>query len=274
MDDDCDGTVDGPGSEVSCNLPHASPECVTGACAIATCNSGYGNCDGDPSDGCETSLNALPDCSAWLAALDEREGILSLLAYAIVYVDWQPSTSSRGYNIGAVMTDENDTIAYWSRNCVRASNFTHHAEAVSMQGFLAASAQGGLAGYSIYTTLEPCPMCAGMSTVSFISRAVHGQSDPRFGGNYAALRAAGRSTPTPVPSKLHYRDDLDVLYEQSGFTSIVSFLYSNTARSVFQAAYNDLITFAPQYQENAAVLQQARDLLVTVQAGYANACHP
>lgn len=117
-------------------------------------------------------------------------------------------------------------------------------------------------------------MCAGMSTLAVLSRAVHGQTDPRFGGDYAALRGAGRSTPTPVPSKLHYRDDLDRLYQQSGFTSIVSFLYSDTARSVFQAAYNDLLTFAPQYQENAPVLQQARDLIATIQAGYGNACHP
>jgi tRNA(Arg) A34 adenosine deaminase TadA len=274
IDDDCDGAVDGPGSEATCNLPYASPQCVTGACAIAACNSGYGDCDGSPANGCETPLDRFTDCSAWLAAMDEREGIFSLLAYAVVYVDWQPDSSSRGYNIGAVLTDENDSIDYWSRNCVRASDFTHHAEAVSMQGFLAATAQGGLAGYSIYTTLEPCPMCAGMSTVAFIARAVHGQSDPRFGGDYAALRAAGRSTPTPAPSKLHYRDDLDRLYQQSGFTSIVSFLYSNTARNVFQAAYNDLLTFVPQYQENAAALQQSRDLLVDVQAGYANACHP
>jgi len=209
-----------------------------------------------------------------LAAIDEREGIFSLLAYAIVYVDWQPDTSSRGYNIGAVLTDENDSIVYWSRNCVRASDFTHHAEAVSMQEFLAATAQGQLSRDRVYTTLEPCPMCAGMSTLAVLSRAVHGQTDPRFGGDYAALRGAGRSTPTPVPSKLHYRDDLDRLYQQSGFTSIVSFLYSDTARSVFQAAYNDLLTFAPQYQENAPVLQQARDLIATIQAGYGNACHP
>jgi len=209
-----------------------------------------------------------------LAALDEREGIFSLLAYSIVYVDWQPDTSTRGYNIGAVLTDENDSIVYWSRNCLRASNFTHHAEAVSMQEFLATTGQGVLSRYRVYTTLEPCPMCAGMSVLSVISRAVHGQTDPRFGGDYATLRNAGRSTPTPVPSKLHYREDLDRLYQQSGFTSIVSFLYSDTAKSVFQAAYNDFLTFAPQYQENAPVLQQARDRLVAIQAGYANACHP
>ena len=210
-----------------------------------------------------------------LAAFDEREGIFSLLAYSIVYVNWQPDTSTaRGYNIGAVMTDPNDSIVYWSRNCVRSHNFSFHAEAVSMQGFLTAKPQSRLPSYRVYTTLEPCPMCAGMSVLTLISRAVHGMTDPRFGGDYVSLRSAGRSTPTPVPSKLHYRDDLDRLYQQSGFTSIVSFLYSDTAKSVFQAAYNDFLTYNVQYSENAPILQQARDLLVAIQAGYPNACHP
>src|SRR5262245_10331012 len=33
VDNDCNGTIDGPGSEVSCNLPHAVPQCVAGSCA-------------------------------------------------------------------------------------------------------------------------------------------------------------------------------------------------------------------------------------------------
>jgi hypothetical protein len=56
VDDDCNGTVDDPGSETSCSLPNATPACVGGACAVASCNSGWGDCDATPLDGCEASL--------------------------------------------------------------------------------------------------------------------------------------------------------------------------------------------------------------------------
>lgn len=37
--------------------PNASPACTLGACAI-TCAAGYGNCDGNPTNGCETLLDS------------------------------------------------------------------------------------------------------------------------------------------------------------------------------------------------------------------------
>ncbi|MGH9868002.1 MAG: PQQ-binding-like beta-propeller repeat protein [Candidatus Polarisedimenticolia bacterium] len=57
LDNDCDGTTDEPGSEASCNLPHAAPQCVMGSCAIASCNIGFANCDGLANDGCEAVLD-------------------------------------------------------------------------------------------------------------------------------------------------------------------------------------------------------------------------
>jgi hypothetical protein len=59
LDDDCDGSVDGPGSEASCSLPHAVPTCSEGACAIAACNAGFGDCDNAPADGCEAGLSVM-----------------------------------------------------------------------------------------------------------------------------------------------------------------------------------------------------------------------
>jgi len=42
----------------SCLLAHANPKCDNGSCAIASCQSGYGDCNGLDSDGCETNLTA------------------------------------------------------------------------------------------------------------------------------------------------------------------------------------------------------------------------
>ncbi len=42
----------------ACALANASQSCVGGACAIGTCNAGFGDCDGQAANGCETNLNA------------------------------------------------------------------------------------------------------------------------------------------------------------------------------------------------------------------------
>jgi hypothetical protein len=59
LDDDCDGTIDGPGSEASCSLPHAVATCSAGGCAIASCQGGFGDCNTSPADGCEAPLAVL-----------------------------------------------------------------------------------------------------------------------------------------------------------------------------------------------------------------------
>ena len=73
---DCDGNVgngcetslttlsDCGGCGVTCSLPNASETCATGQCRISSCNSGWGNCDGTHSNGCENSLDSLTNCGA------------------------------------------------------------------------------------------------------------------------------------------------------------------------------------------------------------------
>ncbi len=43
-----------------CALPHATPACLAGACAVAACDSGYADCNGAASDGCEVNLGSDP----------------------------------------------------------------------------------------------------------------------------------------------------------------------------------------------------------------------
>ena len=74
--DDCDGLV-GNGCETAlttlascgacgttCDLANASESCTSGTCTLSSCNTGWGNCDSDPSDGCERSLTTLTDCGS------------------------------------------------------------------------------------------------------------------------------------------------------------------------------------------------------------------
>lgn len=39
-----------------CNLAHATAACSGGACVVASCDSGFGDCNGNAGDGCETGL--------------------------------------------------------------------------------------------------------------------------------------------------------------------------------------------------------------------------
>jgi len=40
-----------------CDLANATPACTMGQCAVATCATGFGNCDGNAANGCETNTN-------------------------------------------------------------------------------------------------------------------------------------------------------------------------------------------------------------------------
>jgi hypothetical protein len=48
----------------ACSAPNGVPACVAGACAVGACNAGFADCDGNPANGCETSLTTAADCGA------------------------------------------------------------------------------------------------------------------------------------------------------------------------------------------------------------------
>lgn len=49
----------------TCSLAHATSACTSGSCTISSCSSGYGNCDGNATNGCETNLNtSLSNCGS------------------------------------------------------------------------------------------------------------------------------------------------------------------------------------------------------------------
>ncbi len=74
--EDCDGSV-ANGCEARldttehcgtctarCSFANATPACVSGRCAIASCGVGFGDCDRDVRNGCELPLDTLTDCGA------------------------------------------------------------------------------------------------------------------------------------------------------------------------------------------------------------------
>ncbi len=47
-----------------CRVPHATPLCQSGACAVDECDADWADCDGVDENGCETSLRTATDCGA------------------------------------------------------------------------------------------------------------------------------------------------------------------------------------------------------------------
>lgn len=56
-----------------------------------------------------------------------------------------------------------------------------HAEALAIREASFRVGSWRLEGFALYSTLEPCPMCAGLVLLSRISKVVFGAFDPRMG---------------------------------------------------------------------------------------------
>jgi Cys-rich repeat protein len=49
---------------MNCSVPHAAASCAASKCAAGSCDPGWGDCDGNPGNGCEANLhNDLANCS-------------------------------------------------------------------------------------------------------------------------------------------------------------------------------------------------------------------
>lgn len=51
-----------------CAIPHGTPSCVGGACAVATCDQGFADCNANPADGCEVDLSKPTSCGSCTTA--------------------------------------------------------------------------------------------------------------------------------------------------------------------------------------------------------------
>lgn len=84
--------------------------------------------------------------------------------------------------IGAVLVDEKGGIlAATSNRTIKNTDPTAHAEILALR--LAATRIGNyrLTGTTMYSTIEPCAMCAGALVNARVARLVYGAADERFG---------------------------------------------------------------------------------------------
>jgi tRNA(adenine34) deaminase len=84
--------------------------------------------------------------------------------------------------VGAVIVSSTgELIARGNNQVLRASDPTAHAEIVALRAAGLALANYRLLGCTLYTTLEPCAMCAGAILHARIARLVYAAPDPKAG---------------------------------------------------------------------------------------------
>lgn len=79
-----------------CNLANASESCSTGTCLLASCNSGYSNCDGNESNGCELGHASAPNACASAANLGSLGGDSSCGAFCTSSPGWSTFATASG----------------------------------------------------------------------------------------------------------------------------------------------------------------------------------
>lgn len=84
--------------------------------------------------------------------------------------------------VGAVVVSgSGEIIARGHNDVLRTNDPTAHAEIVALRAAGEALGNYRLLGCTLYTTLEPCAMCAGAILHARIKRLVYGTPDPKAG---------------------------------------------------------------------------------------------
>jgi tRNA(adenine34) deaminase len=92
--------------------------------------------------------------------------------------------------IGAVLVLDGHVIGRGRNAPIEGSDPTAHAEILALREAAASTGNYRLEGATLYTTLEPCVMCAGALVVARVERLVFGARDLRFGGVRSKFRLA------------------------------------------------------------------------------------
>ncbi len=97
--------------------------------------------------------------------------------------------------IGACLVDKNNELLAVAGNCtITNCDPTAHAEILVLREAAAKIGNYRLTETTIYTTIEPCAMCAGALVNARIERLVFGAHDERFGAVESVFRLCNTSS--------------------------------------------------------------------------------
>jgi len=84
--------------------------------------------------------------------------------------------------IGAVVVKEDRIVGRGRNQTERLGDPTAHAEILAIGAASEHFESWRMIGATLYSTIEPCIMCAGALVLARIDRLVYGAPDPKFGG--------------------------------------------------------------------------------------------
>jgi tRNA(adenine34) deaminase len=84
--------------------------------------------------------------------------------------------------IGAVVVRAGALIGVGRNRCRRDADATAHAELLALRDAFRRTGDMRLPGATVYSTVEPCFMCAGALAHARVTRVVWSVRDPKFGG--------------------------------------------------------------------------------------------
>ena len=83
--------------------------------------------------------------------------------------------------VGAVLMKGETVIAREGNRTIRDQDPTAHAEMLVLRQAASRLSRREMQACTLYSTLEPCPMCAGAAVIARIGRVVYGAFDPQAG---------------------------------------------------------------------------------------------
>src|SRR5262245_47250724 len=83
--------------------------------------------------------------------------------------------------VGAVVVHDGRVVARGHNLREAWKDPTAHAEVIAVRAAAQALGSWRLSGCTLYATLEPCPMCAGVLVNARVDRVVYGCADPKAG---------------------------------------------------------------------------------------------
>ena len=92
------------------------------------------------------------------------------------------------FPVGSVVAREGTVLARGHNEVISGNDPTAHAEIVAIRRAAAVLRNPDLSGCTLYTTLEPCPMCAAALAWARLDRVVIGALFPPRGGVHSKAR--------------------------------------------------------------------------------------
>lgn len=100
--------------------------------------------------------------------------------------------------VGAVVVKDGFVVGRGHNQTVRLNDPTAHAEILALGAASSHFESWRLLDATIYSTIEPCVMCAGAAVMSRVRRIVYGATDPKFGGCVSIFKI-------PTDARLNHR---------------------------------------------------------------------